>query len=126
MSKSRLQHKWTDHNSIPPTSNLTIHKDVFGDSYAEFSGTVYANTGYSRIATIAPFFKKVNLSKYATPHNPYTSFSGAIVVEARYGSFDIISSFRTVSHAFSSLFQPCTTSPAPCGVLCWVAVRLEC
>ena len=73
--------KWTDHDSIPPTgtSNLTIVKDRFGDSYAEFSGTVYADTGYTRIATIAPFFKTVNLGEYIEEGGGAT-----IVVEARY------------------------------------------
>ena len=52
-----------------------ITKGRGGDSYAEFSGTVYANTGYTRIATAASAFKKIDLSRYT---------AGAIVVEARY------------------------------------------
>ena len=70
--------KWTDHNSIPPTSNLKIitSTEPGVDSYAEFSGSVYANTGYTRISTIAPAFKKINLSAY--------SEGGAIVVETKY------------------------------------------
>ena len=75
--------KWTDHNSIPPTSNLTIKQDQGGDSYAEFSGAVYANTGYTRIATIAPAFKKIDLSEYVEEGGEYVG-GGAIVVEARY------------------------------------------
>jgi len=66
--------KWIDHNSFPPTSNLTIVQG--GDSYAQFSGTVYANTGFTRIATVVPAFKKIDLSEYVQ--------GGAIVVEAKY------------------------------------------
>jgi hypothetical protein len=47
-----------------------------GDSYAEFSGTVYPNTGRTWIATIAPAFPKMDLSEYAA--------NGAIVIETRY------------------------------------------
>ena len=76
--------KWTDHNSIPPTSNLTIINPTApgGDSYAEFFGTVYANTGYTRIATVAPAFQRVDLAEYARVRE--VREEGAIVVEARY------------------------------------------
>lgn len=47
-----------------------------GDSYAEFSGTVYPTLGNTWIATIAPAFRIIDLSEYAE--------NGAIVVEARY------------------------------------------
>jgi hypothetical protein len=69
--------KWTEHNSKPPTSNLKIitSQSQGGDSYAEFSGTVFANTGYTRIAAITPAFTKVDLSEYV---------AGAVVVEAKY------------------------------------------
>jgi len=76
---------WTDHNSIPPTSNLTIIESHGGDSYAAFFGTVRANTGYTRIATIAPAFKKIDLAEYSQNFlgGKYVG-GGAIVVEARY------------------------------------------
>ena len=69
--------KWTEHNSKPPTSNLKIitSQSQGGDSYAEFSGTVFANTGYTRIAAITPAFTKVDLSEYV---------AGAVVIEAKY------------------------------------------
>ena len=88
------QHRfaWTDHKQRPfepPTSNLTIvdPKSEGGDSYAQFSGTVYANTGYTYISTIATKngvalpgdFKKIDLSEYAE----YDTWS-SIVIEAKY------------------------------------------
>ena len=80
------QHRfaWTDHKQRPfepPTSNLTIvdPKSEGGDSYAQFSGTVYANTGYTYISTIAPAFKKIDLSEYGE----YDRWS-SIVIEAKY------------------------------------------
>ena len=91
------QHRfaWTDHKQRPfepPTSNLTIvdPKSEGGDSYAQFSGTVYANTGYTYISTIAPAFKKIDISEYAfgrdrswEPYGEYDRWS-SIVIEAKY------------------------------------------
>jgi len=85
--------KWTDHNSFPPTSNLTIltAKDDDDDegthtseTYANFYGTVYANTGYTRIATS---FKKIDLSEYvggATYPSGVSNNGGAIVIKVKY------------------------------------------
>ena len=84
--------RWADDNTKPPTSNLTIvHPDASSpdfDSYAKFSGTVYANTGYSKIATItgsgsraSGTFKKIDLSEYVETDNVMDQ--GSIVVEAR-------------------------------------------
>ena len=75
---------WTDHNSKRPTLNLTIVDPVIpAASYAQFSGTVYANTGYTYISTIAPAFKKIDLSDYDGVSDG--GIAGAsIVIEARY------------------------------------------
>ena len=77
--------RWADHNTKPPTSNLTIvHPAAISpdfDSYAKFTGTVYADTGYSKIATITPFFKTIDLSEYVETDNMMDQ--GSIVVEAR-------------------------------------------
>ena len=81
------QVRWTDHRKgfEPPTSNLTIvHPDASSpefDSYAKFTGTVYANTGYSKISTITPSFTKIDLSEYVQSHSLLDQ--GSIVVEAR-------------------------------------------
>ena len=79
------QVRWADDNTKPPTSNLTIvHPDASSpdfDSYAKFSGTVYANTGYSKIATITPSFAKIDLSEYVQRDSVMDQ--GSIVVEAR-------------------------------------------
>ena len=86
--------RWTDQNTEPPTSNLTIvHPDASSpdfDSYAKFTGTVYANTGYSRIATItgsgsraSGTFQKIDLSEYVETDPTLSTDPGSIVVEAR-------------------------------------------
>ena len=77
--------RWTDQNTEPPTSNLTIvHPHASSpdfESYAKFTGTVYANTGYSKISTITPSFTKIDLSEYVQSHSLLDQ--GSIVVEAR-------------------------------------------
>ena len=78
---------WTDHRKgfEPPTSNLTIvhpgNDSPDFESYAKFTGTVYANTGYSKISTITPSFKKIDLSEYVETDKLMDQ--GSIVVEAR-------------------------------------------
>ena len=93
--------RWTDRGDGPfvhPTSNLTIvHPSAISpdfESYAKFTGTVFANTGYSTIATSlhedrpcasppcrSALFEKIDLSEYVETDNVMDQ--GSIVVEAR-------------------------------------------